>query len=238
MPDRPYTIVSCCTSLDGYLDDGRPERLVLSNGADLDRVDGLRASCDAILVGAATVRRDNPRLLVRQPERREERAARGLGPDPIKVTVTSCADLDPAAAFFACGESERLVYCSSSGATSARRRLAGVATVVDAGQPVHMEWLVADLYARGVQRLLVEGGARVLTQFLSAGLVDELDLAVAPFFVGDPSAHRFVGAGPFPWDASHRADLLEVRQIEDVVLMRYALTAPGGPTSGKAPPCR
>jgi 5-amino-6-(5-phosphoribosylamino)uracil reductase len=75
---------------------------------------------------------------------------------------------------------------------------------------------------------MVEGGASVLTQFLAAGLVDELHLAVAPFFVGDPRAHRFVGPGQFPWDAAHRAELVEVRQIEDVVLMRYALAAPIG----------
>ena len=65
MPDRPYTLLSCGVSLDGYLDSADDERLILSNDADLDRVDGVRAGCDAILVGATTVRNDNPRLLVR-----------------------------------------------------------------------------------------------------------------------------------------------------------------------------
>lgn len=225
MAERPFIIVSCCTSIDGYLDDGTPERLVLSNRADLDRVDALRASCDAILVGAGTVRSDNPRLLVRAANRREERAALGLCPSPLKVTVTTCADLDPAAAFFTCGDSERLVYCSSAGVAAARHRFADAATIVDAGDPVRMDRLAGDLHRRGVRRLLVEGGATVLTQFLSAGLVDELHLAVAPFFVGDPRAHRFVGPAQFPWDAAHRAELVEVRQIDDVVLMRYALAA-------------
>ena len=54
MGDRPYTILSCGISLDGYLDAGTPERLVLSNEADLRRVDAVRAESDAILVGAAT----------------------------------------------------------------------------------------------------------------------------------------------------------------------------------------
>jgi 5-amino-6-(5-phosphoribosylamino)uracil reductase len=226
VPERPHTIVSCCTSIDGYLDDGTAERLVLSNGADLDRVDGLRASCDAILVGAATVRRDNPRLLVRTAGRRRARAALGLGPSPVKVTVTASADLDPGAAFFTCGDADRLVYCASGAAGRARRRLDGVATVVDAGEPVRMRAVAEDLYARGVRRLMVEGGGRVLTQFLTEGLVDELHLAVAPFFVGDSRAPRFVGPGSFPVDAGHRAELVEVRRIEDVVLLRYALTSP------------
>jgi len=65
MSDRPYTLLSCSVSLDGYLGDQTP-RLALSNEADFDRVDEVRASCDAIMVGAVTVRTDNPRLLVRE----------------------------------------------------------------------------------------------------------------------------------------------------------------------------
>ena len=53
------------------------ERLLLSNDADFDRVDAVRAGCDAILVGAATVRNDNPRLLVRAPARAGSGGSRG-----------------------------------------------------------------------------------------------------------------------------------------------------------------
>ena len=70
MAERPYTLLSWAMSLDGYLDDASDHRLVLSNPADLDRVDAARAGCDAILVGAATVRADDPRLVVRDPARR------------------------------------------------------------------------------------------------------------------------------------------------------------------------
>ena len=63
--DRPYILLSCGMSIDGYLDGVTEKRLLLSNDADFDRVDAVRAECDAILVGATTVRRDNPRLLVR-----------------------------------------------------------------------------------------------------------------------------------------------------------------------------
>ena len=88
MAERPYTLLSCGMSIDGYLDAATEKRLLLSNEADLDRVDAVRADCDAILVGAATVRNDNPRLLVRTKARQDERVARGLQPSPMKVTVT------------------------------------------------------------------------------------------------------------------------------------------------------
>jgi 5-amino-6-(5-phosphoribosylamino)uracil reductase len=71
---------------------------------------------------------------------------------------------------------------------------------------------------------MVEGGGTVHTQFLTADLVDELQLVVAPFFVGDSRATRFVSDGRFPWHPGRRAELAEVRQIGDVVLLRYALS--------------
>src|SRR5439155_22002475 len=116
---------------------------------------GRRASARA-LAGAATVRVDNPRLLVRSPARRDERAAKGLAASPIKVTVTRRAELDPRADFFTAGDAERLVYCASAQAADARTRLAKVATVVDAGDSVEMRTLSTDLAGRGVGRLLVE----------------------------------------------------------------------------------
>ncbi len=224
MPDRPYILLSCGMSIDGYLGSASPRRLQLSNEADFDRVDAVRASCDAILVGAATVRNDNPRLLVRSQNRRAERTARGLTPSPIKVTLTEQVKLNPRSDFFTTGDAEKLVYCVSPRVVDARSRLGDVATVVDGGERVKMRSLSEDLGARGVQRLMVEGGGKVHTQFLTDNLVDELQLVVAPLFVGDSRAPRFVSDGHFPWNPGRRAKLAGVRQIGDVVLLRYALS--------------
>ncbi len=224
MAERPYTLLSCGMSIDGYLDNVSEQRLVFSNEADYDRVDAVRAASDAILVGAATVRNDNPRLVVRSRERRAARVASGLGPSPAKVTVTGQAWLDAGANFFTTGDAEKLVYCSSAAVAEARRRLGPVATVIDGGQPVDLRLVSEDLYTRGVQRLMVEGGGTVHTQFLTDDLADELHLVVAPFFVGDSRARRFVSDGRFPWNPDRRATLAEVRQIGDVVLLRYALS--------------
>ena len=221
MPERPYTLLSCSVSLDGYLGDQTP-RLALSNEADFDRVDGVRASCDAIMVGAVTVRTDNPRLLVRSQARRDERTARGLPPSPAKVTVSDRVDLDARSNFFTAGAAEKLLYTSSPRVVDARAKLGPVATVVDGGQRVRMRRLTEDLADRGVGRLMVEGGGTVHTQFLADDLVDELQLVVAPFFIGDSSAPRFVSDGRFPWNAGRRAKLAEVTQLGDVVLLRYA----------------
>lgn len=224
MADRPYTLLSCGISLDGYLDSATTTRLRLSNDADFDRVDAVRASCDAILVGANTIRNDNPRLLIRGDRHRRDRIQRGLRPHPMKVTMTSRGRLDPCSDFFTTGDSEKLVYCPGGSVPGVRRRLGEVATVVDAGQPLDVRTICQDLSDRGVQRLIVEGGGSVHTQFLTADLADQLDLVLAPFFVGDSRAHRFVGDGSFPFHSGRRAPLAEVHQIGDVVLLRYALS--------------
>lgn len=224
MRDRPYTLLSCCVSIDGYIGNAA-SRLHLSNDADFDRVDAVRASCDAILVGAATVRIDNPRLLVRSQTRRDERVGRGLPESPIKVTVTRRAELDASADFFSVGDAEKIVYCASARSADARRQLGTVATVVDAGDRVAMLTLSADLAERGVRRLMVEGGGTVHTQFLTEDIVDELQLTVAPVFVGDSEAPRFVRDGIFPWNTARRAELVDVHKLGDVVLLRYALSS-------------
>jgi 5-amino-6-(5-phosphoribosylamino)uracil reductase len=222
--DRPYTLLSCAISIDGYLDDATTTRLVLSNDADLERVDAVRAGCDAILVGAGTVRTDNPRLLVGSQARRDERTSRGLPPSPIKVTVTEHAHLDPESNFFTDGDGEKLVYCSTSALAAACHRLRPVATIVHGGQPVDFRWMSEDLHARGVRRLMVEGGGSVLTQFLAAGLADELQMVVASLFVGESEAPRFVGGERLPWNLHRRPNLVEVSRIDDQVLLRYSLS--------------
>jgi riboflavin-specific deaminase-like protein len=189
VPSRPYVVLSAAVSADGYLDDASPQRLILSGPADLDRVDEVRAGCDAIIVGAQTVRSDNPRLLIRDPRRSARRVARGRPAHPIRVTLTTTGDLDPQARFFA-PTAARLVYCATPALPRARARLGASAELIDAGDPASLGVMRADLAERGVARALVEGGAQLLGAFLAQDLADELQLAVAPFFVADPAAPR------------------------------------------------
>jgi len=228
VPPRPYVVVSCATSADGYLDDASPRRLILSGPADLDRVDEVRAGCDAILVGAGTIRKDDPRLQVRDPRRRARRVARGLPEHPARVTLTTTGDLDPGARFFAPG-ALRLVYCATPSVRIARARLGDSAAVIDAGDPVSGDFVLSDLAERSVVRLLIEGGARVLGEFLARDLADELHLAVAPFFVAQPGAPRLsLGLPANPDGPASPMTLAEVRRLDHVVLLRYLL-GPGGP---------
>jgi 5-amino-6-(5-phosphoribosylamino)uracil reductase len=237
---RPHVMLSAAMSLDGYLDDASAGRLLLSNAEDFDRVDAARAAVDAVMVGAETIRRDDPRLLVNDEERRAARESTGLSPFPVKVTVTAAGALRPEARFFTTG-GEKLVYCATPTVEAQRALLAATAasaepasaadtatattatTVIDAGDPIDLAALLDDLGARGVRTLMVEGGTSLHTRFLQEGLADELQLAIAPFFVGDAAAPRFVTPGRFPQDAKHRMILAETYPIGDMVFAHYVI---------------
>ncbi|WP_106583520.1 RibD family protein [Murinocardiopsis flavida] len=223
--DRPYTTLSCAMSLDGHIDDLAPRRLVLSDDADWDRVDAVRADHDAILVGAGTVRADDPRLLVRSERRRAARVAAGRPPNPLRVTLTSGGGLDPGHRMFADTAAPTLVYTSASAAPALTRHLAAApaATVVAAGEPLDLRVLLADLRGRGVERLMVEGGGRVHTRFLAESLADELHLVIAPFMVGEGAAPRFLYPAAFPQTPAAPMRLAEAKAQGDLVLLRYLL---------------
>jgi 5-amino-6-(5-phosphoribosylamino)uracil reductase len=217
---RPYVLLSVAVSVDGYIDDRGAERFPLSNAEDFDHVDRVRAESDAILVGAATIRRDNPRLLVNSAERRAARVAAGRPEHPVKVTVTGSGDLDPTLKFWRHG-GDKVVYTTDAGHAPARAAVGELADVVPLGPAIDFGALLDDLGARGVDRLMVEGGGRIHTAFLTAGLADEIRMAVAPMLIGQATAPRFVNPAEFPGGPARRFHLEEVTKLGDVAVLRY-----------------
>jgi riboflavin-specific deaminase-like protein len=218
---RPYVLLSAAVSVDGYLDDTSHERLLLSNAKDFDRVDEVRAGVDAILIGATTMRRDNPRLLVNSAERRAVRVARGLPEYPLKVTVTRTGGLDRTLKFWHHG-GEKLVFTVDDALEKLSAQLQGLAAVVSTGAEFDWGKALDELGRRGVRRLMIEGGGTIHTQIMAANLADELHLAIAPILVGQADAPRFLGSASYPSGTTARMRLLEARVIGDVVLIRYA----------------
>jgi 5-amino-6-(5-phosphoribosylamino)uracil reductase len=251
---RPYVVLSCAISADGCLDDTSPQRLILSGPQDLDEVDELRAAVDAILVGAGTIRADNPRLLVRSASRGAARVREGRPPHPLRIALTSAGDLNPRARFFT-GPARPLVYCADGAVEDTRARLGHVAAVAGAGDPPSLEGALTSLSSRAaeaftgrspdgspgrapshgpVESVLIEGGSRLLRDALAGGLADELRLAVAPFFVGDTDAPRFGLPAAYPHTAGHPMRLLSVRDVGGVAVLRYGLS--GRPRPETLPP--
>lgn len=220
---RPHVVLSVAVSLDGYIDDTIPERLYLSNDRDFDGVDQLRAESDAILIGAETVRRDDPRLWLRSEDRRNARVAAGKPANLLKVTVTRSGDIDPSARMFHhhIEAGKPLVYTTFEGAEKIGDRLNTVAEVVGIADADFWGTLLDDLGRRGIAQLIVEGGTHVHTAFLAAGLADELRIAVAPLLIGQRDAPRFVNPAEFPGGSRRRLEFVDATVLDDVVVLRY-----------------
>ncbi|MEV4644449.1 dihydrofolate reductase family protein [Saccharopolyspora sp. NPDC049357] len=217
---RPYVLLSVAVSADGYIDDVDPQRFPLSNATDFDHVDQVRAESDAILLGAGTVRRDDPRLLVRSPRRCAERTARGLPEHPLKVVVSGSGDLDPASRLWQRG-GDKLVYTTDDGARAARDSVGELAEIASLGAEIDFAALVDDLADRGVEQLMVEGGTCIHTEFLKAGLADEIRMAIAPMLIGQAGAPRFLNPDSFPGGPARRFHLEDVIRLGDVAVLRY-----------------
>ena len=220
----PEVTLKAAMSLNGCIDDSSPVRCVFSNAEDAKCVDELRAESDAILVGAGTIRSDNPQLMVRSGKLRRQRRLAGKEHDVKKVTMTISGNLRPDFQFFQRGRGEKIVYVASAGHLDAA--LYDVATIVmfemggEAGNEQFLRFLLDDLYNRGVRKLLVEGGASIITQFLRLQLASTLRLAIAPVFIGDSGATRLVDSAP-AHESTHGLILRSVEQLGGVSVLTY-----------------
>ncbi|WP_377886686.1 dihydrofolate reductase family protein [Algimonas porphyrae] len=166
--------LSCAVSADGYLDDRSSERVVLSSPEDLAAVLALRAQMDMIVIGAETLRRDDPSLATRGERHRASRAAAGLSPDPVKLVVTRSGDIPHDRAFFRDGMGEKIVL--------SRNPTRAPGTVEPfTGDPIDAVVQLAE--ARHFGQVLIEGGAQILRLALSKSRY--LRLAVSPRRLGD-----------------------------------------------------
>ena len=201
--DRPYIVANMVAGVDGRASvDGASAPL--SAPADRALFHALRGQVDAVLAGTGTLRAERYRRLIRQPERREDRRARGLRPDPLAVVLSRSGDL-PDIEMLADPEQPRAVFTGDDAdPASAFRR---VRTEHDA------------------RSLLCEGGPTLLGSLLAAGLVDELFLALSPMMVGGDGPTTVVGP---PLHPPVTLDLLHLLEHDGMLFMRYRIGIPRG----------
>ncbi len=178
--------LSVATSADGYIDDTSSERLVLSTPDDWSAVYALRAEADAIVIGANTLRVDNPRLSLKSEELRAGRLSKGLSAEPVRVVVSGRGYIDPSLRLFS-GDGSRVILFSQV----ERVELEGRAEVIVVPE-ISATFIVGELERLSLSNIFVEGGAQTLKMFLDEGVADTLRVAVNPLVVvGESDAPRF-----------------------------------------------
>ena len=169
---RPFVLGQLGQSLDGRIATSTGCSHYINGPDSLRHLHRLRALVDAVVVGVDTAIADNPRLTVRMAE----------GRNPVRVVIDPNGRLADDAKMFANDGVRRFALQNDT----SRKRPAGVEMIllpVKDGQIAPAD-IVAALAERGFKRLLIEGGARTLSAFLTAGAMDRLHICVAPIMIG------------------------------------------------------
>ncbi|MGH4012836.1 MAG: dihydrofolate reductase family protein [Pseudonocardiaceae bacterium] len=218
--DRPYVVLNMVATADGAATVAQ-RTAPISNAADRQLFHELRAQVDAVLVGAGTVRTECYGRLVRDPQRRERRVARGLASDPLAVIVSNSLRL-PADLPLLADPHSRVVVITANDA-----ELPGCAAEVSylRSSPGH-ELDLAAMLARlrteyGVRSVLCEGGPILNASLLPAGVIDELFLTIAPTLAGSAGARTIVDRAPLPEPIG--LGLVWLLESEGQLFARYAL---------------
>ena len=193
MITRPYIMLSSAMSLDACIDDARGRGRKLSDQADWDVVDKLRAASDAILVGAETLRRNNPSLIVHSAESRQARVKSGRPPNPTRISLTLSGNLSPKLRFFDKESGNCLLFCPQAIEAILRHNLGqGILLLPFPDSGLTASFLSSALLDRGIARLMVEGGSKTLSWFVQNSLFDEWRLAIAPQLLSSQGAPRII----------------------------------------------
>jgi riboflavin biosynthesis pyrimidine reductase len=212
-PDRttPRVRVNFVASLDGFSEG-------LSGPADKQIFGILRGWCDALLVGAGTLRHEGYGPVRLDAARRERRRDAGLPEVPVLAVVSGRLDLSPGHPALAEAPVRPIVLTHAASPADRREALAAVADVLVCGETeVDLGAALDALAERGLTQVLSEGGPYVLGGLQAADRVDELCLTVAPLLAG-PGAGRITAGAP---TAAHRMDLAHAVEAEGELFLRY-----------------
>ena len=220
---RPFVYVNMAMTADGKITSSAREYPKFTTPHDRRTMDRLRAEADAVLVGAGTLRADDPPLHVRDPEMLRRRASLGKPAGLLNVLVTASASVDPDSGFFTHPASAgRIVATVDDAPPEFLARLAERAEVWTLGSgSVDLAVLCRRLHARGVARLLVEGGGELNWGFFREGLVDEIYLTIAPALLGGRRAPTWLEGDGFAMGERRSLELLEVDRVGHELYTRW-----------------
>ena len=201
----PLVLGRIAQSLDGRIATASGASRWISGPDDIAHTHRLRALFDAVVVGARTVRADDPRLTTRAVE----------GPSPVRIVIDPQRRLDAHFQVFQDGP-KTLLLCAEDAPGPDRLGRAHVVRLPHTGDTLCPDTILATLAARGLHRVFVEGGGVTVSRFLAAGALDRLHVTIAPLLLGDgvpafrlPPPASLAEALRFDWTV-HRlgADLL------------------------------
>ncbi|HEX8968203.1 MAG TPA: dihydrofolate reductase family protein [Chloroflexota bacterium] len=217
---RPFVVINVAATVDGKIDTHQRLGAPISSERDRQRVDALRASVDAVMVGGRTLHDEDPRLTVRSAALRAERVTRGQPENPARVGIATRVRLRPDARFVSGADARIILFVARGGASQSG--YPGV-EVYELGEGrVDLAQALETLGDIGMRRVLVEGGGSLNFEMLRLGLVDELQVYIAPLIFGGATAPTLADGEGLARDMAIRLRRDSIESWEDGgVLVRY-----------------
>ncbi|MGA2503667.1 MAG: dihydrofolate reductase family protein [Anaerolineales bacterium] len=229
--NRPHIIVNVAMTADGKIDSTARKGAAISSKTDKARVDRLRASVDAVLVGGRTLLNEDPKLTVKSPELRAERLQKGWPENPAKVGVISeistkttigvpqisgagrSALKHPLMQFLTSGPAQVYLFTTECVDPDLVTHFEDTgATVRAAGKDrVDLVTVFQSLHQDGIRTILVEGGGTMIAELFRLNLVDELTIYIAPKIFGGMTAPTMADGAGFLAD---QAPVLKLKSVE------------------------
>lgn len=214
MDQRPTVTIQAAQSLDGRIS-LRRARTPLSSREGLEVAHRTRSEHDAVLVGSSTVRIDDPQLSVRYCS----------GSQPRRIVVASALDVPLTAKVFAPGPGVMVVGTLERAPADRARALADAGVEVRLVQSaesglVSMIHALGEIRRWGVRRLLVEGGARILTTLFREHLVDQVAFEIVPILLGAPGLSSVADIGVEALDHAPKLSNVRIEQLGSSVLIQ------------------
>ena len=174
--DGCFVLGRLAQSLDGRIATSSGASFWISGPGDVLHTHRLRALFDAVVVGAATVRNDDPLLTTRLC----------AGPSPVRVVVDTARKLGPGHRVFSGDGPSTLLLCAADADGPERLGAAELVRLPRAADGIGLApaALLAALAARGLRRVFVEGGGVTVSRFLADGALDRLHVTMAPLLLG------------------------------------------------------
>lgn len=176
---RPFVSICYAQSLDGCIASRNNDPIALSGQASMVFTHRLRTCFDGILVGIGTVLADNPRLNARLFD----------GPDPQPIVLDTRLRTPLEAALLTRNKKKCWISCGENGSAARKMALEHAGADIlkcktDAGRRIDLPQLMRRLLEKGINSIMVEGGAQVITSFINSQLVDQLIVTIAPKLLG------------------------------------------------------
>jgi riboflavin biosynthesis pyrimidine reductase len=216
---RPWVKVNFISSVDGAVTlGGRSGGLSDPNDKKIFALG--RALADVIMVGARTALIERYRGVQPGEVPAGLRADRGLAPLPPIALVTRSGSIEPNSPLITDAPAPTIVYTTTSVPPARRADLAaaGADVVLAGADDVDLAAVLADLDRRALRRVCCEGGPQLFGSLIAGGLVDEVDLSVAPVLVAGDAGR--IAKGPLPADPT-RMRLASVLHADDQLMLRY-----------------